>query len=162
MGRLHQRRIPNRVQIRLAVEIEHLDAVTTQVGRATGVHRAVHVAHQVNQHAQFIELLLFREFALLDVLYNAVNSGQNIPFRMARLRLEGLALVDVHVVPRFGMCIGRRMACIIHPVGIIDQRTASEHLGNTLCSFGCQMILGNIGHHIVPLLPPAKDIARGK
>ena len=96
-------------------------AVAAQVAQVALVHRAVHVAHQMDQHPQGVELLRFGQSAGLQPHDERIDGPQHVAIRVGRHRIERLARIDVHIVPALGMGIGGRMAGIVHPVGVIDR-----------------------------------------
>ena len=58
-------------------------------------------------------------------------------------------------MPRVGVPVGRRVADLIHPRRIIDDRTAAEILFDVFLGFGRQVAFGDVGDSIVADFPPA-------
>mgnify|MGYP003297389066 CR=1 FL=1 len=124
------------------------------------MHRAVHIAHEVNQHTQAVEMLLLAPLATLYLLDNRMNGRQYIALGMARLRLQRFALVNVHVVPGLRVGILGGVAGVVHPIRIVNQRAATQHRAYLLGSGRRQMTFGNVGDNVVSLLSPCKGIER--
>ena len=149
------RRVPGRVEVRLAAEHQHRALVAADIRQAPRVHRAVHVADQVDQHFEFLGLRLGRQPAGLELGDERRDGRQHVAFGVPGHRFEGLALVDVQVVPRLGVIVFGGVAGNVHPVAIVHGRMAVEHLVDLLGGFGREVALCDVGRDVVPLLSPS-------
>lgn len=127
-----------------------------------GVHGAVHVADQMDQHLEREPLLLVRQLAALELPDQRGDGFEYVAVGIPGHRIEGFALVDIQVVPCLGIGVFGRMAGVVEPIGIIDQRMAAQNLVDFLGRLGREVAFGDIGRHIVSFLPPGPQIAHGQ
>ncbi len=127
------------------------------------MHRAVHVARQVDQHPQGVALLRGRQPSVAQPLRELRHGAQQVARGVAGLRLGRAAVVDVEVMPRERGGIGRGMARLVHPVGLVDHRAAAQYAFDPLRGLGREVRLGDAGRDVVALLSPgARTADRGQ
>ncbi len=162
MGRFGKRRIPHRMEVGRAGEHTDGPLVAAAVAQPSRVHRAVHVADQVNQHLEREGLLLGCEVAAFELRDKRGDGFQHVAVRILGHRFECPALVYIQIVPRFGVGIFGRVAGVVEPVGVVDGRMAAQRLVDFLGRLGRQMAFGNIGRDVVAFLPPRQHALRRK
>ena len=147
------------MEVRLLIEEAHRTQIAAQVGGAAQVHRAVHVAQEVNQHFEVEGLLFGRKSARPELRDDLRHGLQDVALRIRGHVVECPALVHVQVVPRLRVGIFGSVAGVVEPVGEIDGRIAAQHLVDLLRRGGRQVTLGNVGRHVMALLSPRKAAA---
>ena len=126
------------------------------------VHRAVHVAHKVDQHLQLHALLGRIQIARLETGDQVVYGLQHVAPGIGCHALERLARIDVQIVPRLRIGILGRVAGVVEPVGIVDGRVSAEDLVDAFGRLGRQVAFGYVGRHVVSLLPPRRGTPHGQ
>ena len=126
----------------------------TLVPRIFHVSRTVHVADEMYDKADRDR---HRRIVLIAVIFHVRNAvvqkSHRVAFGIGHVVSPGIDLVGV---PRVGVPVGRRVADLIHPRGIIDDRTAAEILFDVFLGFGRQVAFGDVGDRIVADFPPAE------
>ena len=123
------------------------------------VHRAVHVADQVDQHPQGRLLLPGFETPAFELRGQIGYGPQDIPFGETFGGFDLSVRGDIEVVPRLRMGIQGRMAGIVHPVGDIDRREPVQYAPHLSGRLPGEMLLGNGGRDVVSLLSPTESSA---
>ena len=120
------------------------------------MHRAVHVADQMDQHDKLDTLLLGFQSAVLQLLDDRFYGRQYVALRIAGHRFERLSFVDIQIVPRLRIGVLGRMAGIVEPVGVVNQRVAVQHFVHIGRGLRHDVAFGDVGRNVVSFLSPGQ------
>lgn len=154
---VHQRAVPDGVEVSVALEETHLDAVAAQVAQVAHVHGLMQVADEVDENLQRQLLLRQRRHAIGKDGDHLARTGDDVALIVEGCILVSHVGIDILIVPRLGVGIVGRVRGIVEPVGPIDGRAAFQQAADRVGSGSRQMMFGNIGHHIVALLAPGRS-----
>ena len=111
----------------------------------------------MNQHLERRRLLVGLQPPVTELSDQRLDRPQDVSVRILRHRLVGVPFVDVEVVPRLRMGVLGPVAGIVHPVGVVDGRTAVQHLFDPLGRLGREVAFGDVRHDVVAFLAPCQQ-----
>ena len=116
------------------IEILHLPFVAAQIGPVAHMHRTMQITHQMNQELKGKSLLLLTEVTALQVGDEVFHSANHVAILVQESVFVSFVGIDVLIMPSFCVFVFRSVACIVHPIGPINDGLTIENLGNLLRS----------------------------
>ena len=155
-----ERRVPSGVEVGLAIEEFHFDAVAAEVGGVAHVEGHVHVADDVDENFEREVAFLRSRIGVVEDFDARFDGCDGVAGRVSGRFFVADVLIDVFVVPGFGVGERTLMACVVEPVGPVDYRFAVEHRVDCGLGRGCEVLLGDVGCHVVAFLTPGQSVER--
>ena len=158
VGRFGNRRVPDGMEIVVAVEEFYFDAVASEIGRVAHMERHVQIADDVDENLQGEPALFGGGIWIIEYLDARLDGSHGVAGRICRSLFVTDAFVDVFVVPC--LCVGERalMARVVEPVGPVDDRLSVEQRLDGGSGCRGEMLLGNVSGDIVSFLSPGECV----
>src|SRR5579864_950191 len=158
--RLDDLLVPDRVQVGALAEPGHLDGVAAAIVAPPDVQRLVHVAHEMNEETQRLDLLARLRARVLQHPGEAPDRLHDVAAGALRRRLVALVVLKADEVPGHGLVPGRIGADLVRPGGGLDEALRTEDGGHPPRRRLGEMALRDAPHHPVAGRSPGEPGTR--